>query len=74
MFMTTVTFNLCGLIRASGYPVKAMWILAGGAILNIILDPIFIFIFDWGIAGAAWATTISMTLGGLVSLAHFIDR
>ncbi|MBO5846554.1 MAG: MATE family efflux transporter [Bacteroidales bacterium] len=74
MFMTTVTFNLCGLIRASGYPVKAMWILAGGAILNIILDPIFIFIFDWGIAGAAWATTISMTIGGLVSLAHFIDR
>ena len=41
MFMTTVTFNLTGLIRASGYPIKAMWILAGGAILNIILDPIY---------------------------------
>ncbi len=74
MFMTTVTFNLTGLIRASGYPIKAMWILAGGAILNIILDPIFIFVFDWGIAGAAWATTISMTLGGLVSLSHFISK
>lgn len=74
MFMTTVTFNLTGLIRASGYPIKAMWILAGGAILNIILDPIFIFVLDWGIAGAAWATTISMSVGGIVSLAHFIDR
>ena len=28
MFLTTVTFNLCGLIRASGYPTKAMWIMA----------------------------------------------
>ena len=38
MFMTTVTFNLTGLIRATGYPIKSMWILAGGAILNIVLD------------------------------------
>jgi Na+-driven multidrug efflux pump len=30
-----------------------------GAVINIILDPIFIFGFDWGIAGAAWATIIS---------------
>ena len=58
MFLTTVTFNLTGLIRASGYPKKSMFILAGGAVLNIILDPLFIFVFDWGIAGAAWATVI----------------
>ena len=37
MFLTTVTFNLTGLIRASGYPRKSMFILAGGAVLNIIL-------------------------------------
>ena len=73
MFMTTVTFNLTGLIRASGYPTKSMWILAGGAILNIILDAVFIYALDWGIAGAAWATTISMTSSAIVAVLHFIQ-
>ncbi len=74
MFLTTITFNLTGLIRASGYPFKAMFILAGGAILNVILDPIFIFGFRWGIAGAAWATTISMTATAIASILHFLQR
>ena len=74
MFMTTVTYNLTGLIRASGYPTKSMWILAGGAVLNIILDAVFIYALDWGIAGAAWATTISMTVSGIVAVSHFLQR
>lgn len=74
MFLTTLTFNLTGLIRASGYPQKSMYILAGGAILNVILDPVFIFVFQWGIAGAAWATTISMATTAVFSVAHFISR
>ncbi len=73
MFMTTVTFNLTGLIRASGYPTKSMWILAGGAILNIILDALFIYGLDWGITGAAWATTISMSCSAIVAVLHFIQ-
>lgn len=73
MFFTTVTFNLTGLIRATGYPTKSMWILAGGAILNIVLDALFIYALDWGIAGAAWATTISMTCSAIVALAHFVQ-
>jgi len=73
MFFTTMTFNLTGLIRASGYPSKSMYIMAGGAILNIILDPIFIFGLHWGIAGAAWATTISMTTTAIISVAHFVN-
>ena len=73
MFMTTVTFNLTGLIRASGYPTKSMWILAGGAILNIALDALFIYALDWGIAGAAWATTISMTCSAVVAVWHFLQ-
>lgn len=73
MFMTTVTFNLTGLIRASGYPTKSMWILAGGAILNIFLDALFIYGLDWGIAGAAWATTISMICSAIVAVLHFIQ-
>ena len=50
-----------------------MWILAGGAILNIILDALFIYALDWGIAGAAWATTISMTCSAIVAVLHFIQ-
>lgn len=72
MFLTTVTYNLTSLIRASGYPFRAMFILVGGAILNIILDPLFIFVFHWGIAGAAWATTISMAATAVASIIHFI--
>ncbi len=71
MFLTTLTFNLTGLMRASGYPMKSMAILVSGAVLNMILDPIFIFVFKWGIAGAAWATTISMAMTGILSVAHF---
>ena len=71
MFLTTVTFNLTGLIRASGYPTKSMLILVGGAILNMILDPIFIFAMNLGIAGAAWATTISMAIMAIASILHF---
>ncbi len=73
MFFTTVTFNLTGLIRATGYPTKSMWILAGGAILNIFLDGLFIYGLDWGIGGAAWATTISMTVSAFVAVAHFLQ-
>lgn len=72
MFFTTMSFNLTGLIRASGYPTKSMWIMAGGAILNIFLDALFISVLGWGIAGAAWATTISMFTTAIVAVAHFV--
>ena len=72
MFFTTLSFNLTGLIRASGYPTKSMWIMAGGAILNIFLDALFIMLLDWGIAGAAWATTISMTSTSVAAVLHFV--
>ncbi len=73
MFLITVTFNLTGLIRASGYPTKAMLIMAGGAILNIILDPIFIFALHLGIKGAAIASTISISVMAIVSILHFVN-
>lgn len=73
MFFTTVTFNLTGLIRASGYPTKSMWIMAGGAILNIFLDALFIMVLGLGIEGAAWATTISMFSTAVVAVIHFVS-
>ncbi len=73
MFLVTVTYNLTGLIRASGYPSKAMWIMISGAVLNIFLDYLFIGVFGLGVVGAAWGTTISMAMTALVSVAHFVQ-
>lgn len=58
------------LIRADGSPTYAMLCVLSGAIVNIILDPLFIFGFGWGMAGAAWATVISQTLSAVVALAY----
>jgi len=74
MFLTTLTYNLVSLMRSSGYPKRSMAILVSGAILNLILDPIFIFVLKAGISGAAWATTISMALTAVFSVLHFVSR
>ncbi len=58
-------------IRADGSPAVSMASMSLGAILNIILDPIFIFSLNWGIAGAAWATVIGQTVSFLVSVLYF---
>lgn len=58
-------------IRADGSPAVSMASMSLGAILNIILDPVFIFVMNWGIAGAAWATVIGQTVSFLVSVMYF---
>lgn len=50
------------LIRADGSPKYSMYSMAIGAIVNIFLDPIFIFVFDMGMSGAALATVISQII------------
>ncbi|MDD7306679.1 MAG: MATE family efflux transporter [Peptoniphilaceae bacterium] len=57
-----------GLIRADGSPRYSMVATLIGGITNLILDPIFIFVFGWGMAGAAWATVIGQVLSGLMVL------
>lgn len=70
----TMTYSFNNMMRASGYPKKAMYTMLIGAALNIILDPIFIFVFDMGIAGVAWATVISMFIGMLFVMYHFTRK
>ncbi|MFQ5553071.1 MAG: MATE family efflux transporter [Thermoplasmata archaeon] len=48
------------ILRAEGDARRAMYAMAFGAVLNIVLDPIFIFTLGLGIAGAAWATVVSL--------------
>lgn len=54
------------LIRSDDSPTYAMLSTLSGAILNTILDPIFIFVFDLGMAGAAYATVIGQILSSII--------
>lgn len=65
-----ISSALNALIRADGSPKFAMLSMSAGAILNIALDPIFIFIFHWGVEGAAFATVIGQTLSFLLSISY----
>lgn len=58
-------------IRADGSPAFSMVAMSGGAIVNIILDPVFIFGFKWGIAGAAWATIIGQIVSFIITIIYF---
>lgn len=72
--LATFSFGYNAIMRASGYPRKAMVTMLIGAILNVVLDPIFIFGFGMGIRGAAIATVISMAASALFVLNHFLQK
>lgn len=59
------------LVRADQSPRYSMVAIITGAVLNTILDPVFIFVCHWGIAGAAWATVISQIISALMLAAYF---
>lgn len=60
------------MIRADGSPSYAMVAMLAGAIINLILDPVFIYGFKWGIAGAAWATAIGQIVSFLLCAVYFL--
>lgn len=62
--------TLNSIIRADGSPKYAMTSMLAGAILNTILDPIFIFVFNRGVEGAAIATVISQILTFILNVAY----
>ncbi len=62
------------ILRGEGDAKRAMYAMALGAGLNIILDPIFIYTFDLGIAGAAWATLLSLSVTSIVMLNWFFFK
>ena len=67
-FLSMGTTNI---IRAEGSPNFSMWYIAVGCIANVVLDYIFIMEWNWGIAGAAWATGISKVFSTLLMFWHF---
>lgn len=73
MVLINLTFSYNNVMRATGYPRKAMTTNILGAVLNAILAPLFLFGFGWGIWGAALATDISMAITAFFVLSHFFN-
>jgi len=74
MVLINLTFSYNNVMRATGYPRKAMYTNFIGAGLNVILAPIFLFGTDMGIRGAAIATDISMLITAVFVMAHFFNH
>lgn len=74
LLLTNVAFSLNNVMRASGYPKRAMSTMLIGAAVNVVLDPIFIRLLDMGVVGAALATDIAMGVSALFVLWHFTRR
>lgn len=71
----TFLYNFyASMLRALGDSVTPLWFLAVSAVLNILLDLVFILAFGWGVAGAAWATVISQAVSGLGIMAYTLRR
>lgn len=67
-------FGVAGnnLVRADGAPATSMFVMLAGAVANVFLDALFMYGFNWGIAGAAWATVISQMLSALLLAIYLI--
>jgi putative MATE family efflux protein len=63
--------TLTAVIRADGSPAFSMIVTLVGAVINLVLDPLFIFGFNWGIEGAAAATIIGQIVSLVVAITYF---
>jgi len=52
-------------------PQLGLWVTVAAGVTNMILDALFVAVFEWGLAGAAWATAISQMVGGFVPIIYF---
>ena len=69
--ITHMYLGLNAVLRSSGFPKLAMYATLASVVINCVLNPIFIFGFDWGIKGSAWATVISQVISLTGQFIHF---
>jgi putative MATE family efflux protein len=62
---------MSSILRSEGAAKRSMVIMMAGAVLNLILDPIFIYTFGWGMAGAAFATAVALTVSTIPAFYWF---
>ena len=72
--ITHVYHGLNDNLRASGYPKKAMLATLTAVVANLILDPLFIFGFKWGIRGAAFATVLAQIIALGIVIHHYTKK
>ncbi len=71
---THLYFGLNAATQASGYPRRAMVNTLLTVVVNCVLAFVFIFVFHWGIRGAAFATVLAQTSGAVFAFPHFLLR
>ena len=69
-----VSGGLAPFLLAQGRSTEAGMVLGSGIILNMLLDPLLIFVFNMGLAGAAWATTIAEAAAAVFAIACLMRR
>lgn len=69
---TSFVLNQC--LRAEGSAIYSMIGMVAGAVLNIGLDPLFIFVFDWGVAGASAATALSKLVSWCILMIPYVRK
>lgn len=73
--LATVLYNLtAGYLRALGDSKTPLVFLVISSVLNIVLDLVFIILFQMGVAGAAWATVLSQLISGLLCLLYIVKK
>ena len=71
--LTHIYYGLNSMLRSIGHPKIAMYATVLAVVVNIILDPIFIFVLDMGVRGAALATMISQLVSVIIELVVFLN-
>lgn len=74
VIFTTIGYGLSIFARVDGFPFTASCALITGAVINIVLDALFIAVFDMGVKGAAYATGISFMAGFIILFIHFARK
>ncbi len=74
MFFTFLYNYFCALLRSVGDSVTPLLVIIFSSAMNIGLDIAFVCFFDWGVAGAAWATVISQAASSLLLFLHLCFR
>ena len=71
--LTHIYYGLNSMLRSIGHPRISMYATILAVVINIILDPIFIFVLDMGVRGAALATIISQLVSVIIELIIFLN-
>lgn len=68
-----VTMGMLGAVRNDGFPRRAMFIMVFSFCVNILFDWLWVIVFPFAIAGAAWATALSQAVSAILLSAHFLS-